>query len=117
MVHGQTFRLFFLLTFYETFGCRPHKTQHNWDKTLDIRSSKDGNIFPMKLANNVPRNLDNPCRSSTRESITGLGVYGREAELNGIARNMMASIGKLNASLVRFNCIVREFTNVLDLVN
>lgn len=88
----------------KSFSCRPHETDHDRRQTRSIGSSSDGHIFTTRLADDAPRNLGNPCGSSPRssESSMGLGVSGREAELRRIAQNMLAAVGNLNASLVRF---------------
>ena len=96
----------------KSFSCRPHdNTDHDRRQARSIGSGSDGHIFSAQLADDAPRNLGNPCGSSSRssESSTGLGVSGREAMLRGIAMNMLAAVGNLNASLVRFmHCMHTE---------
>ena len=85
-----------------SFDCRPHDANR---QTRSVGSSSDGHIFTARLGDEAPRNLGNPCGSSSRssESSMGLGVSsGREAMLRGMAQNMLAAVRHLNASLVRY---------------
>ena len=90
----------------KSFGSQQH---HEHDETGRRRARSVGCVFTSRLANEAPRNLGNPCGSSSRtsESPGGLGVSGREATVRGMAQNMLAAVGSLNASLVR-SCSCKE---------
>ena len=86
----------------KSFSCRPHETSVV-RQARSIGRGGDGHIFAARLADEAPRNLGNPCGGSSSSSASsgGLGVSGREAMLRGMAQNMLAAVGSLNASLVR----------------
>ena len=89
----------------KSFSCRPHAESDNRRQARSIAGGSDPRIFTTRLADEAPRNLGNPCFSSSRtpETSRGLGVSGRDAEarLGGMAHTMLAAVERLNASLVR----------------
>ena len=90
----------------KSFSCRPHAESDNRRQARSFASSGGNSfIFTARLADEAPRNLGNPCFSSSRtpETSRGLGVSGRDAEnrLEGMARTMLDAVERLNASLVR----------------
>ena len=90
-----------------SFSCRPHaaETGHRRQARSVAGGGSADRIFTARLADEAPRNLGNPCFSSSRtpETSRGLGVSGRDAEarLGGMAHTMLAAVERLNASLVR----------------
>ena len=96
----------------KSFSCRPHAETGGRRQDRSVAGGSDGHIFTARLADEAPRNLGNPCFSSSRtpETSRGLGVSGREAEarLGGMAHTMLAAVERLNASLVRpLICLAR----------
>ena len=90
----------------KSFSCRPHAESDNRRQVRSVAGGgSNSHIFTARLADEAPRNLGNPCFSSSRtpETSRGLGVSGREAEarLGGMAHTMLVAVERLNASLVR----------------
>ena len=74
--------------------------------------------FTQRLMDNEPRNLGNPCgSSSTSQSSRGLAVsLGREALLMGIGQNMLATVGHFNRSMVRYLRLSSSDTYIIQLL-
>ena len=97
--------LLVLVLHCKSFSCRPHAESDNQRQARSVAGGSNSHIFTARLADDAPRNLGNPCFSSSRtpETSRGLGVSGRDAEarLGGMAHTMLAAVERLNASLVR----------------
>ena len=96
----------------KSFSCRPHAESDNRRQARSVAGGGNSHIFTARLADEAPRNLGNPCFSSSRtpETSRGLEVSGRDAEirLRGMAHTMLAAVERLNASLVRPSfCLAR----------